>query len=170
MNNDELMHYGRVGMKWYQNIYTKGKQARVRRKRKAALKKAREAREKQKTAAEQLANKKDMVLKSRSAKLLYENAHLFSQKELQSAYDRLNLERNIKNLIPEQVSKGKTFLNNYADWGSKINKATDETIKGYNNVAKVYNALLKTKGSDAAPLPKIDWSNEKKKDKKEKDD
>ena len=32
MSSDELMHYGRKGMKWYQNIYTKHKQRKVKKK------------------------------------------------------------------------------------------------------------------------------------------
>lgn len=48
---DELYHYGRKGMKWGQHIF--GKEARVARKRKRALKKARVQKAKQKKISEQ---------------------------------------------------------------------------------------------------------------------
>ena len=53
---NELYHYGRKGMKWYQNIFTKGKQAAAaRKKRKAEKEKLSE--EKKKAEAEEFKSK-----------------------------------------------------------------------------------------------------------------
>jgi len=129
IRSDELYHYGRKGMKWYQNIFTAHKQRKTANKRKKALEKAREAKKQKAIENETLEAKKERILKSKSPKELYENADLFSYKELNDAYSRLTLERNIKNLIPEEVSKGEKFVDGTVKWGKKaadlINTGTD---------------------------------------------
>ena len=106
--------------------------------------------------------KKERILKSRSAAELYKNADLFSTEELQSAYIRLQLEKNISQLIPVKVKKGREQVENIAKWGNTVNSLAKEGIGLYNNVAKVYNAF----SEEAKEKPMvIIGSNEKKKDK-----
>lgn len=135
----------------------------------AAKKKQAEKEEKEKETLEQkketLEQKKERVLKSRSAKELYENADLFTTQELQSAYNRLSLERNISSLVPKDVDKGKQFVDNAIKTAKTLNDAIDTGSKLYSNVAKVYNSL--TEEGRKKPLPMI--GDNQKKDKKDDD-
>ena len=191
MESNYLAHYGIKGQKWgirrYQNsdgsltsagrkrysdsggirgAVSKVKNAVTRRgsSSKAAAKKKQE--EKEEKEKETLEQKKDRVLKSRSAKELYENADLFTTQELQSAYNRLSLERNISSLVPKDVDKGKQFVDNAIKTAKTLNDAIDTGSKLYNNVAKVYNSL--TEEGRKKPLPMI--KDDQKKDKDKKDD
>lgn len=191
MESNYLTHYGIKGQKWgirrYQNpdgsltsagrkrysdsggirgAVSKVKNAVTRRgsSSKAAAKKKQE--EKEEKEKETLEQKKDRVLKSRSAKELYENADLFTTQELQSAYNRLSLERNISSLVPKDVDKGKQFVDNAIKTAKTLNDAIDTGSKLYNNVAKVYNSL--TDEGRKKPLPMI--GDNQKKDKKDDDD
>ena len=169
----EMLHAGVKGMKWghrlYQNKdgsltalgrlrYGKGSG-----KRKAAAAKAKTKAETKKD----IEKKKQEVLKSRSAKELYKNADLFSTQELQTAYKRLQLERDILNLSPKEVSKGEQFVSKAIKAGKTINDVADTSIKIYNNAARVYNAF--SDGKKASYIPNADGG-KKKKDKKKDDD
>lgn len=130
INPNELCHYGRKGMKWYQNIF--GKDGTIL------------GKKKQETTELSKEEKKEKVLKSRSAAELYKNADLFTTQELRSAYDRLNLERNIHNLIPAEVSKGKKFVNSTSVLSNALGNTASMVNNGmnmYNNVAKVLNSV-----------------------------
>lgn len=169
--SDELCHYGRKGMKWGQNIFGKKRGTNVRKKGKkkagfvARFKKKQEAKKaateevKKKKAAEEEAEKtktveqqKQEVLKSRSAKKLYDNAHLFDYKELDDAYKRLDLEAKIKNLAPKEVDKRMKFINDAVTLSAKLSSLTKTGIEAYNNTAKIYNAYAKVKKLDTWPL------------------
>ena len=150
IRSDELYHYGRKGMKWYQNIFTAHKQHKTAKKRKKALEKAREAKKQKAIENESLEEKKARILKSRSAKELYDNADLFDTKELNDAYNRLTLERNIKNLVPEEVSKGQKFVDNVNRYGTNISNIIDTGGKMYNSAAKIRNTFFK---GDGKPWP-----------------
>ena len=102
-----------------------------------------------------LEERKQKVLESRSAKELYNNADLFTTQELQQAYNRLVLEKNIKNLSPKEVSKGQQMLNKYVDTAENISKFLNSTNKVLSQVTRFKN-LVEGKG------------NAKKKDKKDK--
>ena len=191
MESNYLTHYGIKGQKWgirrqqnpdgsltsagrkrysdsggIRGAVSKVKNAVTRRgsSSKAAAKKKQE--EKEEKEKETLEQKKDRVLKSRSAKELYENADLFTTQELQSAYNRLSLERNISSLVPKDVNKGKQFVDNAIKTAKTLNDAIDTGSKLYNNVAKVYNSL--TDEGRKKPLPMI--GDNQKKDKKDDDD
>lgn len=105
-----------------------------------------------------LAAKKTAVLKSRSPKELYDNAHLFTTQELQAAYNRLQLEKNIKSLTPDQVKRGKQLATEAIDWGKKANDMIETGSKLYNNVAKLYNTF----GDGKTELPLINMGESKK--------
>lgn len=104
-----------------------------------------------------LEERKQKVLESRSAKELYNNADLFTTQELQQAYNRLVLEKNIKNLSPKEVSKGQQMLNKYVDTAENISKFLNSTNKVLSQVTRFKN-LVEGKGD------------KKKNDKKDKKD
>lgn len=149
MESNVLAHYGILGMKWGVRR-TPEQLARARGKTKS---------EKEETTDE----KKDRVLKSRSAEELYKNADLFTTDELRSAYNRLTLERDIKKLVPAQVSKGEQYADKFIKTGNKISEVADTGTKLYNHVARLYNSLTETGRSK--PLPLIKDNDSKKSDK-----
>ncbi len=84
-----------------------------------------------------IANKKAEIIRSKSAKQLYENADLFETSELQAVYNRLVLERNIKNLSPQEVSKGEQFVDTTTKWTKKASDLLDSGTKLYKSVETV---------------------------------
>lgn len=157
MDNNELYHFGIKGMKWgirrtpiQLGHATKNKIQRKNDKQ-ALNKKAR------------IDKKKREVLKSRSAKELYKYANLFNTRELQEAYNRLQLERNIQNLVPKEVKKGQNFTQKIIKSGRTVSDLLDTGTKLYNNVAKIYNS---TENGRANPVPLINGDGNKQKNKK----
>lgn len=104
--------------------------------------------------------RKQKILESRSAKELYNNADLFTTQELQQAYNRLVLEKNIKNLSPKEVSKGQQMLNKYVDTAENISKFLNSTNKVLSQVTRFKN-LIEGKG-DKKKNDKKDNSDNKK--------
>lgn len=104
--------------------------------------------------------RKQKVLDSRSAKELYTNADLFTTQELQQAYNRLVLEKNIKSLSPKEVSKGQRMLDKYVNTAENISKFLNSTNKVLSQVNRFKN-LVEGKG---------DAKKNNKKDKKDNSD
>ena len=104
--------------------------------------------------------RKQKILESRSAKELYNNADLFTTQELQQAYNRLVLEKNIKNLSPKDVSKGQQMLNKYVDTAENLSKFLNSTNKVLSQVTRFKN-LVDGKGN-AKKNDKKDNSDNKK--------
>lgn len=96
MSEDELMHYGRKGMKWYQNIYTKAKASSEHRKEK---KKAEAAAERQKRIDSGKIKPKDMT-----------------DDELRARKARLQAEKDVKDLEKQTkvANKGAEFIKSAA--------------------------------------------------------
>lgn len=96
--------------------------------------------------------RKAKILESRSAKQLYDNAHLFTTNELMAAKTRLELERNIKNLEPATVDKGKEFTNKFVERADQVASTVQSGTKAYNSIARVYNSLFGNKNGASLPL------------------
>lgn len=85
---------------------------------------------------------KARVLKSRSAKELYKHADLFSDEELNKAYNRLALEKRISELEPKQksvVDKWVEGTQNAVKISNNAQQIAGNGIKFYNYMADVYN-------------------------------
>lgn len=134
------------------------KQARLEAMRKGKEAKQKQAEEEAKKAAANEAKKKE-VLASRSAKQLYENAHLFTNEELNGAFYRLTLERNIAQLAPKEVSKGQQFVDKMDRYMTNIDKLAKGGTNLYNHAARIHNSLGDS--TDKWPLIK---DNDQKKD------
>lgn len=144
-SNGELYHWGVKGMRWgvrrYQNkdgsLTPRGE------KRRAKLEGKLEKVTGKKNIEDELdiETRKERILASRSPRALYENAHLFDTKELNDAYLRLSLERNIKNLQGPEVTKGEQFVDNTIKNMNKTSATIESGTRLYNNVAKVFNSV-----------------------------
>lgn len=147
-NYNELYHHGIKGMKWgirrYQNkdgsLTPKGKKRRslkqvikdhkTAKKRKEALEKARQVKAEKKVQEQTLAEKKAKILNSTDPKEIYENRHLLTYNELNDRVNRINLESNLANKIPqEQVQTGLDKVNS-------MMRKTSDTINNATNLYK----------------------------------
>ena len=149
-SSDAIYHYGIKGMKW--GIRRTAEQLGHKVKGKLKIKKKGgkvettkdSTKKKSDSDEETVEQKKQRVLSSRSAKQLYDNADLFTTKELQDAYNRLTLERNIKNLAPKEVSRGKKMVDSYI----KGAKTVGEVLSATNKVLGCIKAFNKIVGGD----------------------
>lgn len=119
--------------------------------------------EEQKKKDEDLQTRKDRIIKSRSAKQLYENADLFTTQELQTAYNRLNLERNIANLAASEKSAGRRFVDGAINSTRKVGdliQATNKVVGG----AQAFGKLVSPKDDDKNKNNKNQGNESKKKD------
>lgn len=157
-NNDELMHYGRQGMKWGQHIYGQVKTASTNRRRKKNLAKARKAKaEKQKTDAERQKALRNRKIKPKD----------MTDDELKAQISRLESEKRYKDLVKDtkqaNVNKGKEFLKSAAMGpGKKIlfDTTVDIAAQTFKAVGvKKVNEILNQKGFEG----EIVYTNNKRK-------
>lgn len=101
--------------------------------------------------------KKERILKAPSAKDVYENRHLFSNKEIQDLSLRIQNEENIRKNIPQQVDAGKARAEKFFGNVENATKNAVTLAKAYNTIANVVNAF----GNNPVSLPKIELDNTK---------
>ena len=155
MYDDYIYHYGIKGQKWgirrtpeqLGHVVGKAKKKiksaveKVSPKKKASGKSSESKTEDNQVDTE---TRKKQILESRSAKQLYDNANLFTTQELQAAYSRLALERNIKNLEPKTVSKGQRYLDKYVKTANNVGaflQSTNKVLSQANAMMKILNSL-----------------------------
>ena len=151
MENNELYHYGVLGMHWgvrrtpeqlgHQTKSSGSAKARVR----VNKKKAKAASEEKPMTAEEKAKKKENILRSRNAKELYANKDLFDDQELRTAYQRLMLEKQIKDLTPKQKSRGEAYVDAVIKWGGKANQLTSTGLQFYKNIQEIEKLMSVSK-------------------------
>lgn len=156
MENNELYHYGILGMKWGvrrtpEQLGHRSKSSGSARSAKARVKvdkkkdNASSTKEEKPMTAEEKAKKKEKVLKSRNAKELYANKDLFDDQELRTAYQRLMLEKQIKDLTPKQKSRGEAYVDAVIKWGGKTNQLTSTGLQFYKNIQEIGKLMNGTK-------------------------
>lgn len=155
---DELYHYGRKGMKWYQNIFTSGRSSGSK-KRSKALKKARKAKAKKakeaKKVAEEQANleaEKRKAIETGSVSDVMKFKGTYTANEMNFISTRLNWEKNMNDLQAKEISKGKASADGVMDKVGKLTDHVNTGAKAWNTFANVYNAF----SSNDVPMPKID--------------
>ena len=147
----ELYHYGRKGMKWYQNIYTKHKQRQVAKKRAEGLKKAREAKV---AKAAEAAERQRLV---ESGKL---SVKKMTNEEIERRLQRIELEKKYKEAIKSnrELDKGKRFIEKFLT--STIDKTAENAAA---DVVAQSLKVLTTRGANSLFGKEEVFTNNKKK-------
>lgn len=154
MENNELYHYGVLGMHWGvrrtpeqlgHRTKSSGSAGSAKARVRVKKKKAKAASEEKPMTAEEKAKKKDNILRSRNAKELYDNKDLFDDQELRTAYQRLMLEKQIKDLTPKQKSRGEDYVDAVIKWGGKANQLTSTGLQFYKNIQEIEKLMSGSK-------------------------
>lgn len=94
---------------------------------------------------------KQKALKSGSAKDVLQFKGDLTQQEMQSAISRIRWEQDMQNLSGKEISQGQAKADEIFNKVEKATKYADTSIKAWNTVANVYNAVNK----DGGLLPTI---------------
>lgn len=86
---------------------------------------------------------KQKALKSGSAKDVLKFKGDLTQQEMQSAISRIRWEQDMQNLSGKEISKGQAKADELFNKVEKATKYADTSIKAWNTVANVYNAINK---------------------------
>lgn len=124
---EDIFHYGRKGMKWYQNIFSKFSNKSSKRRSKSA----RSVVEKNKDV--KISDIKKKVEKNLDLKTAYKYRRYYTQQELTNLVKRYNTETQLKKLASEQskrkITRGEQFIRS----GLKYAKLADEVYKFTNS-------------------------------------
>lgn len=100
--------------------------------------------------------KRERILQKPTAKDVYENRHLFSNREVGDLYIRLNNEEAIKRLVPKEVDPKKAKADQLVKQVEDLTVKAVSIGKAYNLAATVFNAFSP---ADSKTLPKLDLDN-----------
>lgn len=149
MENNELYHYGVLGMHWGvrrtpEQLGHRTKSSGSARSAKARVNKKKVGSTKPMTEEEKEAKKKE-AMDSHDPRQVYANKDLFSDDELRSAYTRLLMEKQIKDLTPKQKNKGAEYIDAAIKWGGKVTSLIGTGVGIYNAVEKVEKIMKQKK-------------------------
>ena len=151
MENNELYHYGVLGMHWGvrrtpEQLGHRTKSSGSARSAKARVRvnKKKAGSTKLMTAEEKEAKKKE-AMDSHDPRQVYANKDLFSDAELRSAYTRLLMEKQIKDLTPKHKNKGAEYIDAAIKWGGKVTSLIGTGVGIYNAVEKVEKIMKQKK-------------------------
>lgn len=113
MDNNELYHYGVLGMKWG-----------VRRARSGSS---------SKTGKKQSAYEHEDYSQTHSKK----SVKSMSDAELRRRLNRLQMEKQYKDIQPRTINKGKKYVNTFIKAGATVATVTTTGLTIYNNVDKI---------------------------------
>lgn len=133
---EELQHHGILGMKWGVRRYQNKDGTRTLAGKKRYANKDTPATE---PKAESREERKARVIASRSARELYKNADAFDTNELRAQYDRLRLEKDIKNLDPVKVKDGAYYIKKAVDLSASASALAQNASK----IAVSYSVIRK---------------------------
>ncbi len=123
-NSDYLMHYGVLGMKWgRRKSRSKSSGRRSSRSRKSSASKTNKRRYSRSEDAEEVRN------------LRKKPVYSLSNSELKKINQRMNLEREYRNLRKDEIDTGKKSFEqvlNYVDTANRVVSTTNKTIKNVN--------------------------------------
>lgn len=145
--DNELQHWGIKGMKWGRRRYQNSDGSLT-----PAGKKRYGVKRGQSGKQETYEERKARVIKSGSAKEVLEFKGDLTPEERRSIQDRLNWERAISGMVPEEVSKGKQYADKIAGIAEDAVGYAKTGIKVWNTAANVINAFSPSE----VPLPRID--------------
>lgn len=154
MENNELYHYGVLGMHWGvrrtpeqlgHRTKSSGSAQSAKARVKVDKKKTRTAGSTKPMTLEEKEAKKKEAIESHDPKQVYANKELFSDAELRSAYTRLLMEKQIKDLTPKQKNKGAEYIDAAIKWGGKVSALLGTGVGIYNSVKQVEKILNKQK-------------------------
>ena len=143
--DNELYHYGRKGMKWYQNIFTKGKNAESSKKGK---------KDKSDSDEETVEQKRARLLKSTDASEIYKHRDILTTQEIKERLDRIDTERRLSEVSERSKKTGMDRVNTALKWGNKMSevynftqtpmmKALKKKLSGETDEEKSYSVDLK---------------------------
>lgn len=171
---DELYHYGIKGMQWgvrrtpeELGHYKVGKTSKSSKtpksskmpKKKSILKKKIEALKKKSRESAKIRKEKRRKAILDDPGKLYKHRKEFSQEEIDKAMKKFDWENRLKQQSIDRVEKGKKTVNN-------ILGITTSSISMYNQVARIYNTMAKTKGMK--PVPYVENPTDDKQNKQNK--
>ena len=151
MENNELYHYGVLGMHWGVRRTPEQLGHRTKSSGSARSAKARVRVNKKKAGstklmtAEETEAKQTEAMDSHDPRQVYANKDLFSDAELRSAYTRLLMEKQIKDLTPKQKNKGAEYIDAAIKWGGKVTSLIGTGVGIYNAVEKVEKIMKQKK-------------------------